>query len=586
MVRTVTIAALLCATASLASTDPASNRTRRAFETVMQRVNGTLPRTGPSLTRCVSDLISCGEEEVRLVLTEFWQRADEKRSAAWWAAEDVELLVRFLFGVPEQGEPDGGISAGFKVVGGAILHEMPDGFDYSGPGYRPELPRLSELLQEGILRPPPKPDARQLLWAIRVGVSKEWSTSAREGLYSALGEAARDDPEVAAKLIEFFRSTSEDRCLALALGRANTRECREALLGVVLDAASRLAGGSVPEREELSLRTRLRWTAEQLAAVATEEFRRALASATRHVRQKLLELIGLHVSVPLLLTDFERAESNEDRLAVWESLRAVIVAQDGLQLPKAADVPKLLDLFLSLSPELQESERLRLWRVAEMLFYPHNRFPLRSSSATNDLSITEQGASIGPYPDMETIARRLRQDIAADRLLLIDPGERPGVFAPPTRLLSTESERAHSDIPPRRGMSGLGAGFPVHVRARWKEEGLEIEFTNRGVEPYLLSPLIERYAKASLTTVRLREGDEERTYRQLSLDLGTILLLNVIPREALIRLDPGETHSWIQRVRDEHRDVAHIVISFVADAPILGGTELPYLQRLSATWIR
>jgi hypothetical protein len=562
--------------------EDAAARARQALDALVRELRWDRAPASPSLTRCLADLAACGDEAVREVLAEYWKRAEERHSVAWSAAEQVEALARMLYGL----EPDRtwfGCSLGFRVFHGAVLHCVPDSGGYSGPPYSPDLPPLDDLLGDHTLEPVPVPGAMELLAAVRSGETAEWSRREKECGYAALGEAAAAAPEAVKAIVGLFRAAPEDESLALALARAGTPPARAALVAALTGAAARLAAGEVPEKDSFSTRWRMRRVARLVSAAAPAEVRAAIAAAEGETRKEMLALAGMEISIPILLAEFGAAETKEARLAAFRRIRDLILSQDGDQFPRAADVPRLLDLFLAVAAELPEPERGGLWWAAEWLFYAHNRYPISWSFASGEVAFSETGGSIGPYPDMETTARHMKEDVAAGRLVFLDPGEGPGVFAPPLRRLGTSSERAFSDVKPPDFMSEPEKGFPVFAAAKWLPEGLEISLTNRGKEPFLVNPWIARYARAEVTTAR---GKGPRGGTSLHLDLGFIRATTAVPAAALVRVDPGGAFRWVQPVRPEHRDVGPVVISFFGADDVIGAADHPVLAALNETWVR
>ncbi|MCU0726762.1 MAG: hypothetical protein MUE73_13405 [Planctomycetes bacterium] len=558
-------------------------RARKALDLLVRELRGDQPPAAPSLTRRLADLAACGDEAVRGVLAEFWARAGEQRSLAWTHAEQVESLVRMLYGLGR--DPEWSRSwTRFRVFGGAVLHCVPDLDFTKAPPYSPSLPPLDELLAGRSLQRVPVPDAEFLLQAVRSGGAKaHWSRRERECGYSALGEAAAESPEAVEELVALFRAAPEDQDLALALARTETPPARAALAEVLTGFARRLASGKVPECESFKSSRAMRYVGGIASGAAPAEVRAAIAAAERETRKEMLALAGMGISIPLLLAEYDTAETQEARLTAFRGIRDLILSQDGDQFPRAADVPRLLELFLAVAPDLPEAERGGLWWAAEWLLYAHVRRSAAWSFASGEVSFQEKGGSIGPYPDMETTVRHMKEDLSTGRLIFLDPGEGPGVFGPPLRRLGIDYERANSDVRPPEFMSQPKEGFPVFAAAKWVPEGLEISLTNRGREPFLVNPRIARYARAEVTTA---EGSGPRGGTSLHLVLGFIGVWTAVPAAELVRIDPGASFRWVQRVRPEHREIGPVVISFYGADDVIGGADHPVLAALNDTWVR
>jgi hypothetical protein len=172
---------IVLAAAAPARAKEASAESRRALDRLAGRLTGSLPRTGPSLTRCVADLTACGDEEVRAVLGEFWAQVKAGHSVARGAAVEVEDIVRLIYGLPPSARQYGPESTDYRLFGGAVLDCEPD-FGM-GPGLvdlsGPHLPPLDELLGDRRLGPAPAPDRKAMMAAVRKDEFGDWSGATR-----------------------------------------------------------------------------------------------------------------------------------------------------------------------------------------------------------------------------------------------------------------------------------------------------------------------------------------------------------------------------------------------------------------------
>jgi hypothetical protein len=578
-----------------------SEAARRALDALVRSPRHRIPLTGPSLTRCVADLVACGDADVRAVLAEFWDLARVERSPAWFDAEDVETIVRLLYVLPgsetEAPEP-------FRIREGTVLWYEPDSeICFVGPvrPYRPDLPPLADLLAGRLLRPVPAPSAARLLALVEQGEPGAWSRSERWGFHAALGEAAAGEPEVAAALVKRFAAASLDEYLALAIGQADTPLCRQALHDRLLDTARRLAAGSIPEEEQGLLAWGEQFVADLLAEKAPEMARASLAGAEGPIRERLLSLFWRPCGVPLLLDAIDAAKSKEERVAAVTALADAVLARHRA-LPAVKDVERFLETCLSCAPDLPEVERSKLWWAVESLFFGWHRYPPRSpfddfwKRVWKSSGPPKSLISIEPCPDMETIAGRLVEDLAAGRLGFLEGYDVPSIFSPRTLTLGSgvwewEAYPAHSPIAPFDGWAESPEGFPVFAAAEWTPEGLRITLRNVGKDPFVLGPHLGRYAMARVARVCLKRGATLVGQRLLTLELGSFPFREIATRrEDLVRLDPGRSYAWTQAVPPDHRDVERIAIS-IGDRDchgfrVIGGSDVPVLTRLETTLIR
>jgi hypothetical protein len=125
----------------------------------------------------------------------------------------------------------------------------------------------------------------------------------------------------------------------------------------------------------------------------------------------------------------------------------------------------------------------------------------------------------------------------------------------------------------------------VHVNAEFVDGGLRITFANRGERPFLVNPVALGYGRGEIVTVTVKSESDTKKYRELTLELGHIRAAYGVPVEALRLVEPGGEFSWIHPVRDEHRDVGRVSISF-RGPPLIGRAKYPVLTDLNDTWIR
>jgi hypothetical protein len=385
--------------------------------------------------------------------------------------------------------------------------------------------------------------------AFEEGAHRAWRESERLSFVLALGEAARGDPAVRASLLARLRERSSDRFLTIAAAKAGGAEVAALLRPRFL----KLARWSEASRDELRELGRCLHAADPRAPLA------AIWELEGEDRRRAAMAIGLELGAPPLLADLDRADGPGRRIAAFRDLDRLIGATCGGDFPRARDATRLVRWLASLLDETEGPLRHRVLAAAEELLYAFNRYPIRSGSSSGDESRSVTGASIGPYPDIETVLRALVDDLAAGRLVFMDgDGD----------LLSPRPHEVPEDA--------------VRATAAWEDAGLRVTVVNVGETTILVNPVAARYGTGHVTDVVIEKGGERSEHRELGINMGFVRADVGIAASALVPVEPGRSCSWIQPVRAEDRAAAHVAYG-VRSMPIVGHARLPVLTEVSAT---